>query len=63
MRSVCESCAVETLNKVKVACGHLCFICKDCLETCPDIERDECPSCQEREDIINVRGRFDDERF
>ena len=60
MRSVCESCGGETTNKIKASCNHLCLICKECVETSPNIERDECPTCQEREDVIFTRGRFDD---
>jgi len=60
MSPVCESCGGETTNRIKVACDHLCYICSECIDTCPDIARDECPTCQEHEDEINVRGRFDD---
>lgn len=60
MRSVCESCGAPTVKRIKAACGHLCFICQECIDACPNIERDECPTCQEHEEVINVRGRFDD---
>lgn len=60
MRPSCEACGSETLNRIRAACNHLCFICADCVENCPEISRDECPNCNEREDLINVRGKFDD---
>jgi hypothetical protein len=60
MRSVCEACGSETTNRIRAACNHLCFICDECVENCPNITRDECPSCQEHEDIVVVRGKFDD---
>lgn len=60
MHPSCESCGSETNNRVKAACDHLCYICKECLEACPELSRDECPGCQEHEDTVNVRGRFDD---
>lgn len=61
MNAVCEVCAKETLYRVKASCGHLCYICKECLDDDPTVKRDECPECQEREDTVNVRGKFDDQ--
>lgn len=60
MQTHCESCGAETTNRIKAACNHLCFICAECIENCPQLLRDECPSCCEREDIVNVRHKFDD---
>lgn len=61
MNPICEVCGKETRNRLKVSCGHLCLICEECIKDDPKIMRDECPVCQEREDTINVRGKFDDQ--
>lgn len=58
---LCEACGKETRNRLKAACGHICFICFECTQDDPMMDRDECPVCQEREDVCNVRGKFDDQ--
>ena len=58
---VCEACGEDTRNRIKASCGHLCFICVKCVQDDMMVIRDECPSCQERVDVVNVRGKFDDQ--
>lgn len=57
----CEACGKETRNRIRASCGHLCFVCPECIQDDPTVMRDECPHCQEREDVVNVRGKFDDQ--
>ncbi len=58
---LCEVCGQETRNRIGASCGHLCFVCVGCYIDDIAVLRDECPVCQEREDVVNVRGKFDDQ--
>ena len=58
---VCEACGKTTRNRIRASCGHLCYICIECVQDDPEMIRDECPTCQEHEDVVNVRGKFDDQ--
>ena len=47
----CEICGEHTSEQVVAACGHLAYICEECLTVCAkQADEDECARCQNKGD-------------